>query len=170
MKKILGLFIGVTLALALAVSVHAAGGFDQYGYNYTARIFNGPLSGWCNKYYGNTDNCVGTLYEPWANDHLTMKWNAAWDACNAVGGLDASVCTGAWTDNEWNGMMPGGSGETWHYKMVWVGDCVTDSTLVPEGGYCIWNQYAVILSHGTAEGEHLWDALAKPAGYGTYPL
>lgn len=37
-----------------------------------------------------------------------------------------------------------------------------------DGGYCVWGQFAVILSQGTIGGVHIWDALASPAGYGAY--
>nr|MBI5455627.1 hypothetical protein [Candidatus Levybacteria bacterium] len=162
MKKILGLFIGVILVLTLAVSVHAAGGFDQYGYNDQARVFVGPADG-VDKVL---DGKIWGGYETYANDHLVMRWNAAWDACNA--NPTPENCQGAWTDNEWNGMVPNGSGETWHYKIVWIGSCGADYTPMSNGGYCIWGQYEMILSQGTAGGEHFWDVLAKPAGYGAY--
>ncbi|HEY5489598.1 MAG TPA: hypothetical protein VIK25_00280, partial [Gemmatimonadaceae bacterium] len=83
-------------------------GFDEFGYNRCARIFVGKADG--------VDNVLdGKVWgDPtYANDHLTMKWNAAWDACNAVGVADPlrkAACTGAWTNNEWNGKVPGGSG------------------------------------------------------------
>ncbi len=64
--------------------------------------------------------------------------------------------------------MEGGSGETWLYKIVWVGACGADGTPLASGGYCLWGEFAVIMSQGTAGGEHIWDALAKPAGYGAY--
>src|SRR5512146_2480425 len=97
-------------------SLAAAGAFDQYGYNDKARIFNGPADGVDRKLDG------AVWGDPtYAKDHLTMKWNAAWDACNAAGNDSASACAGAWLDNEWNGAAPGGSSEVWHYKIVWVG-------------------------------------------------
>src|SRR5450759_2185260 len=85
-------------------------GFDVNGYNYCARIFNGTYSSWCVA-GGQDANCVPA---PYTNDNVVMKWNAAWDACNVSVSPDA--CAGAWTDNEVNGKIPGGSGEVWHYK------------------------------------------------------
>ncbi len=169
MKKILGLFIGLVLVLTFAVSVHAAGGFDQYGYNNSARIFNGSLSGWCNKLYNNTDNCVGSPYETWANDHLTMKWNAAWDACNKAGNLGSIACTGAWIDNEWNGMVPNGSGEVWHYKIVWNDICYHNAPILSDGGVCLWGPYEQLMSQGMDSGVHYWENKAIPNGYGVMP-
>ncbi len=150
------------------VAVSAAGGFDQYGYNDTARVFNGTGSSWCQGKLGLTEAQCDAYMAPYAADRLVMKWNAEWDRGNAEGWSDPDGYD-AWTSNEWNGRVPGGSGETWHYKMVWVGACGADGTPLPNGGYCIWGQFAVILSHGTAGGEHIWDAHAVPAGYGVYP-
>jgi len=145
----------------------ADNGFDEFGYNRTARIFSGtygswcleqdPAGTWCPAYAGN-----------WWNDKLVMKWNAEWDRGNAE--KWAHPPYDAWTSNMSNGMFTGGSsGETWIYKIVWVGgDCGADYTPLENGGYCIWGQFEVILSQGTVGGEHLWDVLAKPAGYGAY--
>lgn len=173
MKKILGLFVGLILVLTLAVSVHAAGGFDEFGYNNTARIFNGPLSGWCNKLYSNTNGCVGSPYETWANDHLAMKWNAEWDRGNAEGWTGSNGYN-AWIDNEWNGMVPGGSGETWHYKIAWDKGCASvahepSTEAIKGGAYCLWGPFALLQSQGSgADRVHVWEVLLKPAGYGAY--
>lgn len=134
-------------------------GFNEFGYNYCARIFNGLADGLDKNLDGKIDG-----NPTYANDHLVMKWNAAWDACNAAPTLEN--CTGAWTDNEWNGKVQGGSGEVWHYKMVWVGPCGAYGTPIADGGYCIWGDYEVIFSQGTVANQHFWDAHAKPAGYG----
>ena len=139
-------------------------GFDELGYNDGARIFVGLAD-------GSDGNLDGTVWgDPtYAKDHLVMKWNAAWDACNAAYKAGASAadiqaaCAGAWTNNEWNGQVPGGSGESWVYKMKWVGPC-TDP--LADGGYCIWGDYEVIFSQGSVAGQHFWDAHARPAGYG----
>jgi hypothetical protein len=144
-------------------------GFDQWGYNRTARIFSGTGLSWCMEQGASQASCTtsltdGTTY--YGNDKLIMKWNAEWDRGNAENWTSASY--NAWSDNEWNGMAPGGSNETWHYKFVWVGPCA-DGTPLPNGGYCIWGQFAVIMSHGTYGGAHFWYTLAQPAGYGTYP-
>jgi len=155
-------FIALVVVMLVPMSAaRAGGGFDEFGYNDRARIFVGPADG--------VDRVLdGAVWgDPtYANDHLVMKWNAEWDRGNDEGwGVPPYS---AWTDNEWNGMVPGGSGETWHYKIVWVDDCGALGTPVAGGGYCVWNQFAVILSQGTAGGAHLWDVLAAPAGYGGY--
>jgi hypothetical protein len=172
MKKIIFGTILTVFALALVVIPAFAekptdAGFNQFGYNYQARIFNGTFTDWClAKGNGTIEPWCANYIQGYENDKLVMKWNAAWDACNEENTPDA--CTGAWLDNESNGMMPDGSGETWHYKFVWIEEPCTDYAPLDNGGYCIWGHYEVIFSQGTAGGEHFWDALAKPAGYGAY--
>ncbi|KKS95114.1 MAG: hypothetical protein UV71_C0012G0035 [Microgenomates group bacterium GW2011_GWC1_43_13] len=117
MKKIFAILVVLILVIVPATTAFAGGnGFDQYGYNDNGNIFNGPASGWCLA-GGQAANCMGV----YSNDNLIMKWNEAWDACNDAGNNDPAVCAGAWTSNEWNGAFPGGSGEVWHYKIIWVG-------------------------------------------------
>ena len=140
-------------------------GFDEAGYNRTARIFNGTGWSWCMEKVGDEAWCEDYLGDS-ANDHLIMKWNAEWDRGNAENWSDPPY--DAWENNQWNGKVPGGSGSVWHYKIVWVGPC-TDGATVPEGGYCIWGQFAVIMDQGTSNGVHEWFAHGIPTGYGSYP-
>lgn len=142
----------------------ASTGFDMYGYNETARIFVGKADG--------IDKVLdGKVWgdATYANDKLVMKWNSDWDRGNDEGWTDPAGYD-AWEDNEWNGMVPGGSKETWHYKIVWDKGCKlndTPSTTAVKGTVsCIWGQFAVVMSQGTAGGAHLWDVLSKSGGYG----
>ncbi|MFX0067047.1 MAG: hypothetical protein ACFFC7_33355 [Candidatus Hermodarchaeota archaeon] len=146
------------MALAPTGTATAQGGFDEFGYNYKARIFVGSAD-------GVDRNLDGKVWgDPtYANDHLVMKWSKAWDNARFHGG---EWTPDAWTNNEWNGMVPGGSGEIWHYKIIWVGPELEDSEYWREGGYAIWGQFEVIMSHGTYLGEHFWDCHATPTGYG----
>lgn len=154
----------ITVMLGMmATPAFAAGGFDQYGYNYTARVFSGPADG--------VDRVLdGAVWgDPtYANDYLVMKWNAQWDNCNDSGNNDAASCLGAWTDNEWNGAVPGGSGDVWHYKIIWVGSDADASPYWAPGGYSVWGNYEVIMDQGVLDGSHVWstDGLATPNGYG----
>jgi len=161
-KKILLGVIPViaVMLLTTAGTASAKGGFDQFGYNYRARIFVGKADG----VDRNLDETVWG--DPtYANDHLVMKWSKAWD--------DARFGSGPWTpeawcSNEWNGMALGGSGEVWHYKIIWVGPELETSPYWREGGYPIWGQFEVIMSHGTTKGEqHIWETHAIPTGYGS---
>ena len=133
-------------------------GFDQYGYNETARIFNGTGASW-SLAKGLPADYLGA----YAKDKLVMKWNAAWDAC--VTGNEPE-CLGAWTDNEWNGMKDG-SGSVWHYKIIWVGAGGNTSPYWLDGGYSIWGTYEVIMDQGTFEGVHTL-LKATPNGYGVH--
>ncbi len=167
MKKLVFAF---TIILLLATPTLAGaggggGGFDEFGYNRTARIFNGPVSGWCLA-RGASADCMGI----YSNDRLVMKWNAEWDRGNTEGWSNPPY--NAWENNEWNGAFPGGSGAVWHYKIVWVGACGPDYTPLPNGGYCIWGQFEVIMDQGVDPSYgpgHFWFAHANPTGYGSYP-
>lgn len=146
-------------------SLAAAGGaVDQYGYNERAHLFNGSADG--------VDRMLdGKVWgdATYADDHLVMKWNAAWDACNDAGNDDADACAGAWIDNEWNGAA-GGSSEVWHYKIIWVGSAGTASTYWRPGGYSIWDNYEVLMDQGVTLDDgpvHTVYAKSTPNGYGS---
>ena len=172
MKKIAFISIIVTLMLMMTSAPVLAGqpdgkGFDEFGYNYQARIFSGPADV--------VDRVLdGAVWggPTYANDHLVMKWIKAWDDArfgpDGIGSSGDELPWGpdAWEDNEWNGMVPGGSQEVWHYKIIWVGPELEDSDYWREGGYAIWGQFEVILSQGVMEGEHIWETHATPTGYG----
>jgi hypothetical protein len=134
------------------------GGFDEFGYNYGARIFSGKADGvdrvLDGKVWGNPN---------YANDHLVMKWNAEWDRFNDENYGDYPPYQ-AWTTNHWNGAVSGGSGEVWHYKIIWVGPLLEASPYWREGGYALWNEFEVIMDQGSYLGEHFWYAHAKPNG------
>ncbi len=164
-----GVLVAVVLATAIALPIISArskvlpakaqNGFDQYGYNYNARIFQGKADGvdriLDEKVWGDTT---------YANDHLVMKWSKGWDEARFNG---KPWSTDAWENNEWNGKVSGGSGEVWHYKIVWIGNCGADGTQLPDGGYCIWGQFETIFDQGTsAESIHSWLTHVKPNGYG----
>lgn len=166
-RMIVAIVVGVVVLLLTgsAVVLAAGGGFDEWGYNRTARLFNGTGWSWCMGKFGDEVFCTSYL-GPYANDKLVMKWNAEWDRGNAESWANPPYS--AWENNEWNGKVKGGSGDVWHYKIVWVGPCGDGSNL-PEGSYCIWGQFAVLHDHGTSGGQHTWFAHGVPSGYGTYP-
>jgi hypothetical protein len=145
--------------LTLPSVAMASGGFDQFGYNYQARIFQGKADG--------VDRSLdGTVWgDPtYANDHLVMKWSKAWDDARFHG---APWTPDAWVTNEWNGMVPGGSGVTEHVKVVWIGgDCGVDGTPLPDGGYCIWGQFETIMDQGMGPNGHYVYAHVVPNGLG----
>lgn len=63
-------------------------------------------------------------------------------------------------------MTPGGSGENWHYKIIWVGAGGADSPYWVDGGYSIWGNYEVISDHGVSADGHTVVAHGTPNGYG----
>jgi hypothetical protein len=144
--------------IAQVSAKEAPGGFDEFGYNYNAGIFNGKADG--------VDKILDSKVwgDPaYANDHLVMKYSKAWTAAKFNGepwGPDA------WCSNEWNGSVAGGSGENWHYKIVWVGALLENSPYWKDKGYPIWGQFEVILSQGKTPEGHFWETHANPAGYG----
>jgi hypothetical protein len=181
MRKLFSILLVVTMLLAItgtaladkptgfdnngnALGLTADTGFDQWGYNRVARIFSGTGESWALE-QGLPADSLG-IYAP---DKLVMKWNAEWDRGNAENWAKPPYA--AWENNEWNGKVPGGSGEVWHYKIVWVGYCGADYTPLDNGGYCIWGQFATIMDQGLDPNYgpgHWWFAHANPTGYGAY--
>jgi hypothetical protein len=161
MKLLLTALALLAVLVGSVAPVFAQGGFDQFGYNYQARIFVGKADG--------VDRILdGKVWgDPtYANDHLVMKWSKGWDDARFHG---APWTPAAWEDNEWNGNVEGGSGEIWHYKIIWVGSAGEGSLYWREGGYLVWGQFEVIMSHGTVANEHIWETHATPTGYGVGP-
>ncbi|MCL5275373.1 MAG: hypothetical protein M1434_11630 [Chloroflexi bacterium] len=111
-------------------------GYDKWGYNYQAHMFNG--------YAG---NYLRPAIPVTSGDKLNMKWSDAWLAnvdCNGDGKLDRGLVDGVvsgtskgWLTNQYNGSYIDGNGNaqkyTDFYKIVWVG---------PGGD--LWGQYHVI--------------------------
>lgn len=158
-KIILSLFVVFILIIGAKIAF-ASGGFDQFGYNYSARIFSGLADGADRIYDGNFFG-VPTL----AKDRLIMKWNAAWDSCNT--NPSPLNCKGAWTDYQWNGKVMGGSGQVWHYKTVWIGDYIANPKLIPAGAKPYGDRYALIMDQGSSASGHTWVA-GGPTGHGVY--
>lgn len=170
-KTLIGAAASVLMFSALAVPALAANGFDQFGYNDTARNFVGTGSSWCQGKLHLSKAACDAYMGVYANDKLVMKWNAEWDRGNDEGWNDPNGYQ-AWTDNEWNGRA-NGSGEIWHYKIAWDKGCadgvVPSGTAVKGSAYCLWGPFAMLLSQGSgADRTHVWDVLLKPAGYGAY--
>ncbi len=179
-KAIMALFVMAILAMSVSVVLadkptdfdnngnalaHVSDtGFDEFGYNWVARIFSGTGWSWCMAKVGDEAWCTAYL-GPYANDRIVMKWNAEWDRGNDEGWTDPNGYAGAWTDNEWNGMKDG-SGSVWHYKIVWDEGCATSGVPSTDGGYCIWGQFVTLMDQGTDGGQHIWLAHALPTGYG----
>lgn len=111
MKKWMFVLMLVALLVLPAAQVSAmppeGTGYNEWGYNYQAHIFNGM---WCDyhPYYrpggGGHDWCIANL----GNVHLQMKWNDAWlsnqdrdgdGSLDRHWGFDSYIGSGAWCTN-----------------------------------------------------------------------
>lgn len=111
-------------------------GYDAYGYNYQAHIFDG--------YAGNYSRPATPVT---SGDKLVMKWSDSWVAnvdCDGDHKLDRGLVDGVvsgiskgWETNHYIGSYEDDDGSVQHYtdfvKIVWVG---------PGGD--LWGQYHVI--------------------------
>jgi hypothetical protein len=188
MKKLLFTLVVVALVLVLAPNTTAAKsnacttiqsgqlltsdgdvittGFDQWGYNYQAHLFNGL---YCDSYH---DAAWCQLYK---DDNLAMKWNDAWlsnQDCDGDGkldrhyGFDSYIGSGAWLTNHMSGVYEDEEGQTcsWNY-FVKIVAAPADATLDngvwhaadgTEIGAVIWGEFAVIqeVSNDACAGDH----------------
>lgn len=110
-------------------------GFDAYGYNYQAHLFNGSFAnvylgrvgfaaydGDDDSYLAENSGAADHWAWPYRDIELNMKWNDAWLAntdCDGNGSLDRHsgsptyIGSGAWLTNH----MVGGTGsDTWTYS------------------------------------------------------
>ena len=164
MKRIgiLGVVVGVVLAMTLVIPAYAQGpaghgaGFDQFGYNYKANIFIGILDGADRNldgaYWGDTTQ---------ADWFLEMKWSRGWD--------DARFHGGEWTKDAWlNNHLKSPDGQYFEeYIVVWTGESHPDGWVYPDGGVAIWGTFKVTLALGNSP--YLWPpggAKAIPVGPG----
>ena len=156
-------------------------GYDEWGYNYQARIFNGK---YCDAYRD------AAWCQQWANDDLEMKWNDAWLSnkdCDGDGLLDryygfsSYIGSGAWLTNHQKGVYIDDKGkkQRWNY-FVKIVAAPADATLSggvwnaadgSEIGPAIWGAFAVIqeVYNDTGTGEHGVRYLSPySAGFGRF--
>jgi hypothetical protein len=129
-------------------------GFDEWGYNYQAHMFNG---GYCDAYRD------AAWCQPYKDVQLLMKWNDAWlsntdcdgdDLLDRYYGYDSYIGSGAWLTNHQSGEYEGEDGQicTWNYfvKIVAAPADATESAGVwyaadgIEIGPVIWGAFAII--------------------------
>jgi hypothetical protein len=120
-------------------------GYDKWGYNYQAHIFNGLYE----NYSRPTPVVAG------GTENLVMKWSDDWLAnvdCNGDGKLDRGLSEGTsdgiskgWVTNHFEGDYLGSDGELHHYtyfvKIVYVGPVATPD---PWGDKRVWGVYAIV--------------------------
>lgn len=149
-----------------------APGFDPFGYNYQARMFDGSYfnaysgaAGW-SPYDGDDVAYLAAHPEaadfwawPYRNDHLAMKWNDAWLSnrdCDGDGKLDrhygfaSYIGSGAWETNHLTYVGSDGNDYNYFVKIV---AAPSSATLVNAIWYttkevvigpAIWGEFAII--------------------------
>jgi hypothetical protein len=149
-------------------------GYDIFGYNYQAHMFNGyyanvylgrdgypPYEGNTEEYLAMYPEVESKWYWPYRDDQLIMKWNDAWLSnkdCDDDGaldrhyGYDSYIGSGAWETNHTSGEYEGEGGEIckWNdfYKIIAVPETAT-----LEDGY--WYN-----EDGTEIGQAIWGQFA----------
>lgn len=121
-------------------------GYDRFGYNYQAHMFNGR--------YCDYDRVIGGDY---CDVNLVMKWNDAWMSnkdCDDNGLLDrhygygSYIGSGAWCTNHQSGTYIGVDGKQhkWTYLVKIVAKPTEDYNCAAYGGEEIWGSFCVIQS------------------------
>src|SRR3989344_7401338 len=117
-------------------------GYDIWGYNYQARMFNG---GYCDA-YRNAAWC-----QPYKDVSLMMKWNDAWLSnkdCDGDGLLDRNygyssyIGSGAWLTNHMSGANPDGT--VWTDFVKIVAKPTAGFNCASAGGAEIWGSFCII--------------------------
>lgn len=152
-------------------------GFDQYGYNYQAHMFNGT--------YDSSDRVLDGKYwfavVDYANDKLIMKWSDEWlsnldcDGDHKLdrGGAGTTAASKGWLTNHVEGDYLVGD-DSYHYtyftKIVYDGGAACTST--PVSSTCLWGTFTTIeeVYNDPFGGYHGVDRskLGNPAGLGFY--
>ena len=153
-------------------------GYDEFGYNYQAHMFNGRYCDYDRVAGG--DDC---------DVNLMMKWNDAWLSnkdCDGDGkldrhyGYDTYIGSGAWLTNHQRGSYDE-DGKTYNWNWFVKIVAVPADAYVEDGywyeadgteiGPVIWGSFAIIQEvyndQGTGEHGVLYKSPASP-GFGTY--
>lgn len=154
-------------------------GYDQWGYNYQAHMFNGM---YCDA-YRNAEWC-----QPWIEVGLMMKWNDAWLAnvdCDGDGLLDrhygfgSYIGSGAWLTNHQSGEYElDGQTCKWNYFVKIVAapaDAYTEGGVWyaadgTEIGPVIWGSFAIIqeVNNDPCAGDHGLEYKGARPGLGNW--
>ena len=123
-------------------------GYDQWGYNYTANMFNG--------FYGNYSRPDVPVTE---GSRLMMKWNDAWLNEDKVRheGFPSYRGSGAWLTNHEQGKDENGKAYTYFVKIVaapldaYVENGYWMTSDGVEIGPVIWSSFAIIQEQATGD-------------------
>ncbi len=184
MKKLIGLGIGLAAVFVLAFNVQAKPttcatikdgtilsstgdtvemGYDMWGYNYQAHMFNG--------YYGNYSRPVELVT---SGDKLMMKWNDAWlsnmdcvgdDLLDRHYGFPSYDNSGAWLTNHMSGEYEGDWTSLigdWVLEFDYLGSpyihdmTIVDDIFIGTGGYPTGGPYSTTWTvEGTLSGDNV---------------
>lgn len=154
-----------------------ATGYDQWGYNYQANMFNGK---YCDSYRD------AAWCQPYKDVNLSMKWNDGWLSnkdCDDDGLLDrhfgfpSYIGSGAWLTNHQSGVNDDGTKWTYFTKIV---AAPADANKVGgvwytadgvEIGSAIWGDFATVQTvlNDPNYGEHgLLEKSPFSPGFGVY--
>ena len=158
-------------------------GYDQFGYNYQAHLFNGR--------YCDFDRVIGGPYE---DVKLIMKWNDAWMSNMDRGtdgepdsepdgkldryyGFDSYIGSGAWLTNHQSGTNDDGTKWTYFVKIVaapadaYTADGKWYTADGTEIGPAIWGSFATIqeVINDPSTGDHgIYYLSPAGPGFGKY--
>ncbi|HLC63644.1 MAG TPA: hypothetical protein VJJ21_04995 [Candidatus Nanoarchaeia archaeon] len=143
-------------------------GYDKWGYNYQADMFNGY---YCDAYRD------AAWCQQWKDVKLAMKWNNAWlsnQDCNGDGKLDRHygyttyVGSGAWLTNHQSGLNPDGS--QWNDFVKIVAKPTSTFNCASVGAIEIWGEFCLIqeVTNDPSAGMHGKQLLTNPAGFGAW--
>lgn len=145
-------------------------GYDEWGYNYQAHMFNGM---YCDAYRD------AAWCQPYKEDSLMMKWNDAWLSnkdCDGDGKLDrhygyeSYIGSGAWLTNHMKGEDENGKW-TYFVKIVaapsdaYKEDGIWYTSEGSEIGPVIWGQFAIIQEVESGEGATYVSPTSAGLGY-----
>jgi hypothetical protein len=173
-------------------------GYDKYGYNYQAHMFDGsyanaylgkdglpPYTGDDVAYLAANPSAASKWYWPYRADRVLMKWNDAWLSnldCNGDKLLDrhygysSYMDSGAWLTNHQWGSYPDST--KWDYFVKIVAPpadakLVSGNWVAADGsliGYPIWGEFAVTqeVSNDPVLGDHGLIYKSDHPGLGTW--
>lgn len=147
-------------------------GYDEWGYNYQAHLFNG---GYCDAYRD------AAWCQAYADTNLLMKWNDAWMSnkdCDGDGLLDrhygfaSYIGSGAWETNHQSGTYENEDGKIchWNYFVKIVAKPTADYSCEANGGQEIWGEFCVVqeVSNDQCDPDFKYSWHAENPGLGTY--